>query len=216
MFAVTLSFDNGPEPDVTPTVLDVLAARHLRTTFFVIGEKLADPRARAVAERAFAEGHWIGNHTWSHSAPLGDSLDPDVAEREIARTQSELGPLAHEQRFFRPYAGGGGTISRRLLSPSAVDLLVRGRYSCVLWNAVPKDWEDPDGWVETALGQCRSQAWSLVVLHDLPTGAMKHLARFLDAVADAGGLFHQEFPLDCIPVRRGEIVMPLEPYLTAR
>src|SRR3954468_24541080 len=98
MFAVTLSFDNGPEPDVTPAVLDLLAARHLRTTFFVIGEKLADPRARASAERAFAEGHWIGNHTWSHRVPMGDS-PADVVEHEIERTQRELGALAHERRF---------------------------------------------------------------------------------------------------------------------
>ena len=213
---VTLTFDNGPEPAVTGRVLDILETTRVKATFFVLGSKLADRKRRALAKRAHAEGHWIGNHTWSHNAPLGDTLDPEVAEREIARTQSELGPLAHEHRFFRPYAGGGGTISRRLLSPSAVDLLILGRYSCVLWNAVPKDWEDPDGWVETALGQCRSQAWSLVVLHDLPTGAMKHLARFLDTVADAGGLFHQEFPLDCMPIRCGDIVAPLEPYLTPR
>lgn len=52
--AVTLSFDNGPDPDVTPRVLDVLAARGVRSTFLVVGEKLADPAARKMAERAHA------------------------------------------------------------------------------------------------------------------------------------------------------------------
>ena len=46
MFDLTLSFDNGPEPGTTPRVLDILAARGIKTTFFVIGEKLADPERR--------------------------------------------------------------------------------------------------------------------------------------------------------------------------
>ncbi|MFC3125524.1 polysaccharide deacetylase family protein [Pseudoroseomonas globiformis] len=58
---VTLSFDNGPEPEVTPAVLDVLRARDVPATFFLLGQKLA--AHRAIAERAKAEGHWIGNHT---------------------------------------------------------------------------------------------------------------------------------------------------------
>ena len=73
MFDVTLTFDNGPEPSVTPRVLDVLARRGVRTTFFVIGNKLLTRDARACTERAHAEGHWIGNHTWTHSRPLGSA-----------------------------------------------------------------------------------------------------------------------------------------------
>lgn len=52
MYDLTLTFDNGPEPDVTPRVLDILSKRGIKTTFFVIGEKLADPRRRDIAERA--------------------------------------------------------------------------------------------------------------------------------------------------------------------
>src|SRR6185295_9075586 len=71
VFDVTLTFDNGPEPDVTPRVLDILKAHDIRTTFFVIGEKLADPARRRLAVRAHDEGHWIGNHTFTHTVPLG-------------------------------------------------------------------------------------------------------------------------------------------------
>ena len=60
---ITLSFDNGPEPQITDHVLDVLGAEGVRSTFFVIGQKLADPERRVRAERAHAEGHWIGNHS---------------------------------------------------------------------------------------------------------------------------------------------------------
>lgn len=214
MFDLTLSFDNGPEPEITPQVLDVLAARGLRTTFFVIGRKLATPAGRALAERARAEGHRIGNHTWSHTVPLGASGDPDVAAAEIGRTQAAIGDLADPQRLFRPY-GGGGHLDRRLFTPAVVDFLVAGRFTCVLWNAVPRDWDDPDGWVARALDQCGERPWSLMVLHDLPGGAMRQLPRFLDAVAAAGGRIRQDFPPDCLPIVEGRIVQPIDAYVAA-
>ena len=98
------------------------------------------------------------------------------------RTQAVIGDLAHPQRWFRPF-GGGGNLDDRLLKPSVVDHLCTGGYSCVLWNAIPRDWDDPDGWTDRALAQCRAQPWSLMVLHDLPTGAMRHLEAFLDSAA---------------------------------
>lgn len=207
-FDLTLSFDNGPEPDVTPGVLDCLARRGVRTTFFVIGEKLQG--AKALAERAAAEGHWIGNHTWTHSVPLGARAEDDLWE--VTRTQATLGTLAHPARWFRPF-GGGGIIDRNLLNPAIAALLQRERFSCVLWNAIPRDWEDPEGWVETALAQCAAQPWTLLVLHDLPTGAMRQLDRFLDAVEAKGGRIRQDFPPDCVPIREGEVVRPIEAYV---
>jgi peptidoglycan/xylan/chitin deacetylase (PgdA/CDA1 family) len=215
MFDLTLSFDNGPEPGVTPHVLDALARRGIKATFFVIGEKIADPERRRLMERAHAEGHWIGNHTYTHSLPLGRHPDPDIAEKEIAPTQDLIGGLAHARRWFRPF-GGGGNLDDGLLQPSVVDHLVRGGYSCVLWNSIPRDWDDPTGWVDRALAQCRSQPWSLMVLHDLPTGAMDNLDRFLDAAVDAGARFGQEFPPACVPIRSGEIVLPIDNYVSNR
>jgi peptidoglycan/xylan/chitin deacetylase (PgdA/CDA1 family) len=214
VFDLTLSFDNGPEPGVTPGVLDVLAERGIKTTFFAIGEKLTDPARQKLARRAHAEGHWIGNHTFTHSVPLGLQRDANTAEDEIARTQRAIGDLAHPERWFRPF-GGGGNLDDRLLKPSVVDYLVRARFSCVLWNAIPRDWSDPDGWVERALEQCRSQAWSLMVLHDLPTGAMAHLEEFLDRAAAAGARFRQDFPPACLPMRRGEVLLPLSSYVSS-
>ena len=102
MFDVTLTFDNGPEPDVTPRVLDILAARAIKTTFFVIGEKLEDPARRQLAVRAHDEGHWIGNHTFTHTVPLGQQRDPQTARHEIGRTQAAIGELSHPRRWFRP------------------------------------------------------------------------------------------------------------------
>jgi peptidoglycan/xylan/chitin deacetylase (PgdA/CDA1 family) len=212
MASLTLTFDNGPEPEVTPAVLDILAERGIRSTFFVIGQKLLDPRRRAVTERAHREGHWIGNHTFTHSVPLGLRPEPDVPDQEIVPTQDLIGDLAHPDRLFRPM-GGGGVISPALLSHAVVDHLVGSRYSCVLWNAIPRDWEDPDGWVERALSQCDEQDWTLMVLHDLPTGAMAHLPAFLDAVTARGITLRQDIPPDLMPICCGRIARPLALYV---
>lgn len=214
MAYLSLTFDNGPEPEVTPLVLDTLARRGIRSTFFVIGEKVQDPARHALAAQAREEGHWVGNHTWTHSVPLGERMEADIAAREIGATEAAMGDLGHPDRLFRPF-GRGGALGRHLLNGAVVDYLVAGRFSCVLWNAIPHDWDHPDGWVERALDQCRARDWTLMVLHDLPTGAMRHLDRFLDAVGAAGIGIRQDFPNDCVPIRRGEIVGPVDAYTRA-
>ncbi len=208
MHEVTLTFDNGPEPLVTPRVLDVLADRGLRATFFVVGRRLACADGRALAERARAEGHWIGNHTFTHPEPFAE-LPAEQVRREIEETQSVIGDLAHPDRLFRP-VGGGGNLDERLLTPAAVDTLVAGRYTCVLWTAVPRDWEDPAGWVERAIAQCAEREESLLVLHDVGGGAMDHLERFLDLAGREGMRFRQDFPEASVPIRRGQVVGSLD------
>ena len=213
VFDLTLTFDNGPEPEVTPRVLDILKAHGIKSTFFVIGEKLVDPARRQLAVRAHDQGHWIGNHTFTHAVPLGRQRDPQTAQREIGRTQSLIGDLAHPSSWFRPF-GGGGNLDDRLLKPSVVDHLVRHKLSCVLWNAIPRDWDDPQGWTTRALDQCRAQAWTLMVLHDLPGGAMDHLEDFIDRAGKLGARFRQDFPPDCVPIRCGEIIGPIDAYVS--
>ena len=209
---VTLSFDNGPEPDITASVLDMLRARSVPATFFVIGRKLAAPGARALAERARAEGHMVGNHTLTHSVPLG-LLPPGQSVAEIAATQELLGPLAPE-RLFRPY-GVQGRIGPHLLSPAARDHLIATRATCVLWNVLPRDWIEPGAWVATALAQCAATAWPLVVLHDIPSGAMRHLPGFLDRLLADGVAFTLELPPDCVPIRDGQPMAGCDAYVSA-
>lgn len=211
MTTITLSFDNGPDPDVTPQVLDTLARRDLKSTFFVLGDKLRD--RRRLSERAHAEGHWIGNHTYNHLVPLGMSAERGIAADEIVRTEALIGTLAHERRFFRPF-GGGGLLDQRLLNREALGHLQREAYTCVLWNVIPEDWAHPEGWVERALALCFAQDHALVVLHDLPTGAMRNLDRFIGMAKDRGASFQQDFPADCVPIERGRLVSPVEPYIT--
>ena len=150
MATVTLTFDNGPTPGVSERVLDVLAARGLCATFFVVGDRLARPGARALAERAVAEGHWLGNHSATHRVALGSLDDPAAIDAEIDDCEALLDGLRHPDRLFRPF-GNGGAIDDRMLGPHAVARLVDGGFTCVLWTSVPHDWDDPAGWVSRAL-----------------------------------------------------------------
>jgi peptidoglycan-N-acetylglucosamine deacetylase len=211
---VTLTFDNGPEPKITHQVLDTLATYHLQATFFVVGQKLAQPGAWEAAARAVELGHWLGNHTYTHHTPLGHLQGPTVAEAEIGQTQNLIGSLTHPDKLFRPF-GGGGALGPHLLSRSCYDFLRAGGYTCVLWNAIPRDWEDPDGWVERALASCQSHAWTLLVLHDIDTGAMKHLDEFIERLLAQDLEIVQDFPPDCIPLRAGEVVLPMQGYISA-
>lgn len=211
MTTITLSFDNGPDPEVTPQVLETLRRHDIHASFFVLGDKLRD--RRKFAERAHAEGHWIGNHTFNHLVPLGLSAEGGMASREITTTEALIGDLAHPRRFFRPF-GGGGLLDQRLLNREALGHLQHHAYTCVLWNVIPEDWAYPEGWVERALEMCFAREQALVVLHDLPTGAMKRLEHFIGAAKDRGASFQQNFPASCVPLDRGRLVGPIDAYLT--
>lgn len=209
---VTLSFDNGPT-ETTAEVLDVLADRGVNATFFVVGEQLARPGARALTERAAADGHWIGNHTMTHSVQFGDHDDPELPAREIGVAQDIIGPAAHPDKLFRPFAGGG-VLDERVFSSAAIDYLQRHRYTCVLWTSVPHDWDSPDHWVQRCLHDITEQDWSVVVIHDLPTGAMRHLPAFLDELDRLGAEIVQHFPESCVPIRNGALTADLSALTT--
>lgn len=211
MAKVTLTFDNGPTPEVTPSVLECLARNSVRSTFFVIGRKADSVEGETLVRRARSEGHWIGNHTFTHTTPLGE-LDRDAALEEFERAEEVLAGLDQPRHLFRPYARAG-RVGQHLLHPAVIERMRNGPYWCVLWNCVPGDWRDPEGWVERAVAGCHTRAWSLVVLHDLPTGAMAHLERFIRTLRDEGFEITQEYPPECVPIANGAIVLPLDQYV---
>jgi peptidoglycan/xylan/chitin deacetylase (PgdA/CDA1 family) len=191
-------------------VLDCLARHNVRTTFFVMGRKAITPEGSALVRRASGEGHWIGNHTFNHAAPLG-RLDRAAALDDFEKAESALAWVQQPQKLFRP--PGSGQLGKHLLQSAVVEKLQAGAYTCVLWNSVPRDWLDPEGWLDRALADYQSRDWTLLVLHDLPTGAMAHLDEFLARLERAGVELTQEFPPDCVPIVDGQVVLPLDPYL---
>jgi peptidoglycan/xylan/chitin deacetylase (PgdA/CDA1 family) len=210
---LTLSFDNGPDPDVTPAVLDVLRDRGVTAQFFVLGRQLGDPRCRRLVERARDAGHLVGNHSFSHTVPLGRDDRPDAVDAEIAATEALLAPLVPGARRFRPV--GGGELGRHLLTRRAVDYLVAHRYSCILWNSVPRDWIDPEGWVDRALADAATRPHTLVVLHDIPGACLAGLPGFLDAARAAGFELVADAPPDCAPIVDGRVTGKLDELVAA-
>lgn len=145
------------------------------------------------------------NHSFTHDTALGD--DPSIAHarREVtemdALLNAEIGDWG--PRWFRP-SGRGGELGAHIFSPPAVCELQSLGYSVLLWNSVPRDWEDPAGWVETALRTINSQAHTVLVLHDLNTGAMEHLPKFLDTLLEQRHTVTTALPSDCVPIKRRE------------
>ncbi len=204
MRRVTLSFDNGPTPGLTEQVLNILAKRGIRSTFFVVGQKLRVPGAVAAMQAAHAAGHWIGNHTLTHSIPFGEQPTEAFAAEEIGQTEALIGPLACTEKLFRPY-GRQGNVGPHLFSRAAVDYLLAHRYRTVMWNSVPGDWRDQSGWVKACVAQVAAQDWSLVVLHDIATAAVPRLPELLARLEAMGVAFEQDFPPETILTDHGQI-----------
>ena len=191
-------------------MLDCLRQHGIKSTFFVLGRKVSTPAGLELARRASREGHWIGNHTWSHVGRLGEGTR-EVALQEFEHTEQALSWVQQPVPLFRP-RGGAGKLGRGLLHPAVVERLTLGGYTCVLWNSVPGDYRDPDGWMERALADCRTREWSLVVLHDLPNGAMQHLDDFLRKLRDEGHQLTQDFPPECTPIVGGKVLQSLDGF----
>ncbi len=202
MANIALTFDNGPDPVATPKILDTLDRRGISSFFFVIGSKAATPDGAALMRDAHSAGHRIGNHTWSHTTPLGEMVDAAESIDEIARTETALGAVADPQKLFRPF-GRRGARGPHLLSKASFRYLIAEQYTCVLWNCVPRDWNDDNGWVDRAMTQIDSQASPLLVLHDIAGAAARRLDDFLVAALGAGHCFVTDVPDSEIIIDRG-------------
>jgi peptidoglycan/xylan/chitin deacetylase (PgdA/CDA1 family) len=213
MARITLTIDNGPHPTETPDVLSVLAEREVPAYFFIVGAAAAKPGGLDILDQIAAGGHVIGNHTWSHRIPFGDNPDPNAVAEEVERTADLLKPWTADPPLFRPF-GGGGRLDPCLFSPALIDHLVTNGYTCALWNNVPRDWEDPDGWVNTALTTAGSQAWSVVVVHDYLVGAAPGVSQFIDRARKLGHEFTGELAETCTPIVAGAVKADLAPLTT--
>lgn len=212
MFDLTLTFDNGPTEE-TPKVLDLLKLYGIKSTFFVVGQQIADLENRRHAQRAVAEGHWIGNHTFTHKYTFGQFENLEESLVEVTKTEDLIGNLLHPDHLIRPYADGG-ILDERVLNPLVFEYLKTERFSVVLWNSVPRDWERND-WVPRALDDCAVRPWTLMVLHDLPGMALPNLERFIPLAKETDACFRQDFPPECVPLRRGNVVMSMD-HLVAK
>jgi peptidoglycan-N-acetylglucosamine deacetylase len=151
--AFALTFDDGPHPDVTPLLLDVLARHRARATFFLIGERVLGNEP--IVARIAAEGHELANHLM-RDEPSVLLPDPEF-RRQLGQVTSLLAPYG-EIRWFRP---GSGWLTPRMLSSAAQQDL-----RCALGSVVARhDGAASDGLIpRRLLGRVR--AGSIAVLHE--------------------------------------------------
>jgi peptidoglycan/xylan/chitin deacetylase (PgdA/CDA1 family) len=171
---VLLTFDDGPHPTLTPRLLDCLAERGAKGVFFVIGERVATKAGKAIVQRAFNEGHRIGNHTYTHP-DLSKQTEAQVRD-EIRRTEDLIAGLLTDHKLFRPPYGAHNP---------TVDLVVRDMgYHMVFWNVDTEDWrKKPDGWIEPSLASIGSRGYSTLLCHDIHATTVDNFPLFLDKVA---------------------------------
>jgi len=175
---LALTFDDGPTPGVTELILDELKRRKLHATFFMIGERIA--AAPDLARRVVAEGHEVGNHTFTH--PKLTTLADDLVDAEIQKTQDlMLDRLGHTARWFRPPYGA--------LRPSQARIPAAKGLRVALWSVDSKDWSQPgtDEIVRVVLAEAKPGA--IILCHDLHRQTADSVGAILDGLVNRGWAF---------------------------
>jgi len=186
---VALTFDDGPHPESTPRLLQILEHHKARATFFMVGE--AAQRQPHLVRLVAQSGHAIGNHSWDHpSFPL---LSRRERRRQLQACQDVLSPWG--QRLFRP-PFGHQTLASRL------DAWWMG-LEVVTWSIAPEDWlgRDAQWMVESVINQI--QPGSVILFHDslctLEEGSNPDREPTLDAVNQLLERLHQRFGFVTLP-----------------
>lgn len=128
---IAMTFDDGPHPFLTPRLLDMLKARGIRATFFLIGQNAAE--YPDIVRRIAAEGHEIGNHSWSH--PQLTKLSPAALREEIDRTSSTIAEIIGKPLLVMrpPYGATSAYINHWMNHEFGMKV--------ILWSVDPLDWK---------------------------------------------------------------------------
>lgn len=111
--AISLTFDDGPDPDTTPRILEVLREKNVKAAFFVIGKKAA--KYPDLLRQIESEGHIIGNHTYSHSYFLGFFPGTKLKHDIEKCSEAILAAIGKSPMFFRPPFGVTNPIYAKVL-----------------------------------------------------------------------------------------------------
>jgi peptidoglycan/xylan/chitin deacetylase (PgdA/CDA1 family) len=152
---VALTFDDGPSTH-TAEVLDILARYHVKATFFLIGRNVE--RYPELARRIVAEGHAVGNHTYTH--PIWAAIEGSQhVQRELDNCEKaiELATGIHAT-IFRPPHGWR--------SPWMIRQARREGYTVITWSVSPDDWRRPAPQVITERVLQGVKPGAIILLHD--------------------------------------------------
>ncbi|MDA8309323.1 MAG: polysaccharide deacetylase family protein [Actinomycetota bacterium] len=173
---IALTFDDGPDPEGTPRVLDALDHLGLRATFFVLGEHVR--RDPGLVEEVAARGHQLGSHGDVHSSHFLRS--PAWVGRDLRRARDAMAALGHAPRWYRPAYGHATGATLAVARTMGLET--------VLWSSSGREWV-ASGSAEVAGGvRQRLGPGAIVLLHDSdrfgPRGMSRLVADALPFVAD--------------------------------
>jgi peptidoglycan/xylan/chitin deacetylase (PgdA/CDA1 family) len=173
---IALTFDDGPHPTLTPKLLDLLAAHHLKATFFVIGQNAADHPD--ILRRAVREGHEIGNHSWSH--PNLGKMSDEAVRRELQKTEDAIvAAIGKKPTLMRPPYGSITAHQKKWIHDEF-------GYRIILWDVDPLDWKRPGPSVVTARILKETKAGSIVLSHDIHPPTIEAMPATFDQLMKKG------------------------------
>jgi len=176
---IAMTFDDGPSPETTPRLLDILKQRNIKATFFMIGQNAE--RNPAIVKRILADGHEIGNHSWTH--PQLSKLSDDRVTEEINKTQNAIKDASgYTPVLMRPPYGA--------ITARQKDWIEKQfGLSVIIWSVDPFDWKRPGASVieERILAGARPGA--IVLSHDIHKQTVDAMPATLDALAAKGFKF---------------------------
>ncbi len=173
---VALTFDDGPSGRFTARLLEGLAQREVKATFFLCGYRLRE--YPDTAQAVFQAGHEIGVHGFSHK-DMG-KMSQKEALSEIQRTLALL-PEGCQPAFLRP---PGGSVGSGLLTAAKESGL-----AILNWSVDPKDWENHDAATVEAAVMAQVQSGDVILLHDMYDGSVDAALAIIDRLQAQGFQF---------------------------
>ncbi|MFI7609878.1 polysaccharide deacetylase family protein [Nonomuraea terrae] len=175
---VALTFDDGPSRH-TGGLLDLLRQRAVRATFFVVGEMVAADRHGETVRRIAADGHELGNHSWSHLSLTG--LPRRAVKRQLTHTEHLVRQLTGvRMRVMRPPYG---STDARVAAETRREGLAQ-----ILWNVDTFDWRDHEP-AKVAARAAHARPGSIILMHDIHRSTVEAVPAVLDRLAAKGFTF---------------------------
>lgn len=172
---IALTFDDGPDPQTTPRLLDILSEKKVHATFFMIG-----PRAQAnpeIVQRVQAGGHTIGSHTWNH--PELPTLGWQEINNEVSSAKQAISEITGGTPVLMrpPYGAVNGTV---------LDVLAHTGDAAILWNVDTLDWKfrDPENVKKLALEGAAPGA--VILMHDIHATTVEAVPSIIDELRSRG------------------------------
>ena len=177
---VAMTYDDGPHPDRTPRLLDMLRARNIRATFYVTG--LNAQRHPQILRRMINEGHEIGNHSYSH--PRLTDLSTEEVHAEVAACHDAVVAAATlpPGTIRPPY----GAVNQALRDQFLNDF----DYPTVLWDVDPRDWDSATS-DEDVINHILTESdhGEIIITHDIHERTITSMPAILDGLLAQGFSF---------------------------